>query len=54
MSCFWYKWSYNNDTIEKGILTEAEFVSSQERPETYHHPKAVALGVTAMEDGVFS
>lgn len=40
--------------LKKDFLRESELVSSQERPETYHQPRAVAVAVIAMEDEILS
>lgn len=40
--------------LKKEFLRESELVSSQERPETYHQPRAVAVAVIAMEDEILS
>lgn len=36
--------------METGILRESDLVSSQERLDTYHHPKAVAIAIIAKEE----
>lgn len=58
ISCFWLvqvKLCLGvTDTTEKGILRESELVSSQGRLQTYHHLRAVAVAVIAMEDEILS